>query len=130
MADAIVDALYDVLEASPTFASKTFRDRPGGADDLPYVVVLGAVEQDRRLNLEGRLRRSTWRIDVMDDDDQSSETIEDLAEACATLFDGDPGLSIPGFTLCGVSSQGPSDLPPDAETYGRSVLVTLWLEKE
>lgn len=126
---AVIDALYAVLQADAEFAGKTYRDRPPGAEGLPFVIVRGAVEQERKLDLDGNLRRSTWRIDIVDDDGHSSELVEEMAESCATLFDEDPGLSIPGFTICGVSSQGPTDLPPDAETYGRSVLVTLWLER-
>jgi hypothetical protein len=129
MAD-VIDALYAALQANSTFAGKTFRDRPGGSESLPFVIVRGAVGQQRKLDLDGGLRTATWRLDVADDDGHSSEIVEEMAEACATLFDEDPGLDITGFTVCGCSSDGPTDLPPDAETYGRSVLVTLWLEKE
>jgi hypothetical protein len=127
----ITDAIYSALETLPQFTGKVFRDRPGGSNGiLPYAVIRGDVEHDRRLDLDGQLRRSVRRIDILDDDGQSSELVDEMSEAAATLFDDDPGLAITGFQICGVSSQGPADLPPDVETYGRSVLVTLWLEKE
>jgi hypothetical protein len=126
----VVDTIYAALNAQPLFTGKVFRDRPGGPLDLPYLVIRGDVEHERKLDLDGTLRRLVRRIDILDDDGTSSELVEEMAEAAAALFDNDPGLVITGFTVCGVSSQGPVDLPPDIETYGRSVAVTLWLDKE
>ena len=126
----LVDALYSTLNSQALFTGKVFRDRPPGPQTLPFAVIRGDVSNVRKLDLDGLVRQTQRRIDIMDDDGQSSETVEEMAEACATLFDADPGLAITGFTVLGVSSEGPTDLPPDQETYGRSVLVTLWLEKE
>ena len=129
----IVDAIYSTLANDPVFNGRVYRDRPpgpNGLNGLPYAIIRGDVELERRIDMDGRASRRVRRIDIVDADGHSSEIVEEMAEACASLFDEDPGLNITGYDVLAVSSQGPADLPPDQETYGRSVLVTLWLERE
>ena len=130
MSATLVDALYEALQADALFVGKVYRDRPPGAAALPYAVIRGDIEHDRNLDLDGTLKRIQRRIDVLADDGEDSDTVEAMGNRCAVIFDAyPPTLTVTGFATCGVSAQGPIDLPPDQETYGRSVTVTVVLKE-
>lgn len=134
---AIRDALVAHLQADATLtallgagAAGVFStpDRPAGVS-LPAVQVMGSASHTGPIDGDG-LFEVVRPLRVLGDETGDDAIVDAAAERVRALFEPplSTGFAVAGHVSGGIAVDGPVELDPDADSYGRVVNVVMRLE--